>query len=58
MASNKAYGRQTNQEKLRMTIQDDENTMMYTPLDYTGLKYLGTVSKIPNLQNMLFQEQN
>jgi Txe/YoeB family toxin of Txe-Axe toxin-antitoxin module len=32
--------------------------MQYCPTDYTGNKFIGTWSKLINLQNMLFYEQN
>lgn len=32
--------------------------MQYSPTDYTGNKFIGTHSKLMNLQNMLFYEQN
>lgn len=54
----KAYGRPDNKEKLRLFIQDSENTMQYAPTDYTGNKFIGTYSKLVNLQNNLFYEQN
>ena len=31
---------------------------MYTPTDYTGNKFIGTYSRLVNLQNSLFREQN
>jgi len=39
-------------------MQDSENTMSYSPHDYTGNKFLGTWSKLVGLQNMIFYEQN
>ena len=57
MAS-KNFGRLRNDERMEFFIQDSENTMMYSPHDYTGNKYFGTFSKIVNLQNNLNYEQN
>ena len=54
----RSYGRPNNQEKLRFFIQDSENTMQYAPTDYIGNKFLGTYSRLVNLQNSLFYEQN
>ena len=54
----KAFGRLKNDEKLNFFIQDSENTMQYSPNDYTGNKYFGSYSKLVNLQNDLFYEQN
>ena len=56
--SAKGYGRPKNDEKLRMFMADSENTMQYSPTDYTGNKFIGTWSKLLGLQNMLFYEQN
>ena len=56
--ANKSFGRPDNKEKLRFFIQDDENTMSYSPTDYTGNKFIGTYSKLVDLPNMLFYEQN
>ena len=39
-------------------IQDDENTMLYSPHDYNGNKFFGSWSRIANLQNDIFYEQN
>ena len=38
-------------------MQDSENTMQFSPTDYTGNKFFGTWSKLVGLQNMLFYEQ-
>ena len=54
----KVYGRPDNKEKLRFFIQDSENTMQYSPVDYTGNKFIGTWSKLLDMQNMLLYEQN
>ena len=53
----KQFGRSTNNEKLRMYIRDKENTVMYTPEDYSGNRFLGTWNKAMSLQTMLFHEQ-
>ena len=52
------FGRPNNKTKMKMYIQDTENTMMYQPEDYTGMKFMGTWSKLYNLQNTIFYEQN
>eukprot|EP00354_Favella_ehrenbergii_P009160 CAMPEP_0170466652 /NCGR_PEP_ID=MMETSP0123-20130129/10528_1 /TAXON_ID=182087 /ORGANISM="Favella ehrenbergii, Strain Fehren 1" /LENGTH=134 /DNA_ID=CAMNT_0010732827 /DNA_START=16 /DNA_END=420 /DNA_ORIENTATION=+ len=54
----KQYGRPDNKEKLRVFIQDSEQPMQYSPTDYTGNKFIGTYSRLINLQNSLFYEQN
>ena len=56
--SQKAYGRPKNDEKLRLSIQDNEQTLSYAPTDYIGNKFIGTYSRLVNLQNSLFTEQN
>ena len=53
----KTFGRPDNKEKLRLHIQDSEQTMQYSPTDYTGNKVIETYSKLINLQNNLFYEQ-
>ena len=53
----KSFGRPDNKEKLRFFIQDTENTMQYSPTDYTGNKFIGTYSKLIGLSNQLFYEQ-
>jgi hypothetical protein len=45
----KNFGRPDNKEKLRFFMQDSENTMSYSPADYTGNKYFGTWSKMVDL---------
>ena len=50
------FGRQKNDEKLKFFIRDTENTLLYSPADYTGNKFFGTWSKVMTLQNMLFAE--
>ena len=37
-------------------IQDDENTMLYTPQDMTNNKFFGTWSKLMTLERMLNYE--
>ena len=54
----KAFGRPRNDQRMEFFIQDSENTMTYSPHDYTGNKYFGTFSKLVNLQNNLNYEQN
>ena len=39
-----------------MYIRDTENTVMYTPSDYTGNKFFGTWNKALLIQNNLFSE--
>ena len=56
--TSKQFGRVTNDQRYDFFIQDSENTMTYSPHDYTGNKYFGTFSKMVNLQNDLFYEQN
>ena len=48
--------RPTNDEKLAMYVQDDENTMMYKPLDMHNNKFFGTFSKLLNVEQMLNTE--
>ena len=56
-ASGGDYGRQMVQDgKLRMYMRDNENTMMYSPQDYTGNKFLGAWNKVMLLQSMIFAE--
>ena len=38
-------------------MQDTENTMEYQPEDYTGNKFMGTWSKLYNMQNSIFYEE-
>ena len=56
--SQKPFGRVKNDERLEFFSQDAENTMTYSPHDYTGNKYFGHMSKLVNLQNDLFYERN
>ena len=51
-----SYGRQENDQKIKTFIRDTEHSMTYSPEDYNGNKYLGTWSKLLNLQNNLFYE--
>lgn len=57
MAANKTFGRPTNDEKLKFSMQDSENTMTWSPSDYNGNKFIGHWSKLASLQNALFYEQ-
>lgn len=43
-------------EKIKTYIRDSENTMTYSPNDYSGNKFFGTWSKLLNLQNLLMYE--
>ena len=54
--SDKAYGRPKNDEKLRLSIMDNEQPFQYSPTDYIGNKFIGTWSRLINLQNSLFVE--
>ena len=56
--ANNQFGRPDNKTKLKNFMQDSENTMMYQPEDFTGNKFLGTYSKLFNIQNNIFYEQN
>ena len=49
----KQGSREDNTKKLTMYVQDDENTMMYKPIDMHGNKFFGTVSKLYTMQKML-----
>ena len=51
------FNRPDNKEKLRFFMQDSENTMQYSPVDYTGNKFVGTYSKLVGLSNNMFYEQ-
>lgn len=48
--------RHESSEKIRTFIRDSENTMTYSPNDFSGNKFFGSWSKLLNLQNMLFYE--
>ena len=51
---NKSKGvRPDNKEKVTYYIQDDENTMMWKPLDMHGSKFWGSMSKLLTLSNNL-----
>lgn len=54
--SSSEFGRPKNDQKIRMYMRDNENTVMYTPTDYTGNKFFGTWNKALTLQTMLFGE--
>jgi len=56
MSSNTEFGRLKNDEKIKMYIRDNENTLQYSPENYTGNKFLGLYNKVILLQNMLFRE--
>ena len=45
----KSHGRSTSDEKLKMSMQDDENTFMFKPLDMHLNKFWGTTSKLYTL---------
>ena len=49
--SNKKWGRPDNKEKLKMFIQDEEQTMLYSPEDVTGNKWLGQWSRLIGVQD-------
>lgn len=53
----KQFGRPDNKSKLEFYIQDSEQTMLYKPTDYTGNKFIGTYSKLIDIGNMIFYEQ-
>ena len=53
---NANYGRPKNDKKLIYHINDEENTMMYSPQDYTGNRWFGTHSKTILLPYMLNYE--
>ena len=44
-SASKVTGRQTNDTKMQFYMQDDENTMLYKPLDMHHNKFFGTWSK-------------
>jgi len=40
-------------------IRDTENTMMYSPLDHHGFKFMGSWNKLINLKNtLLFEDKD
>lgn len=45
-----------NSEKPVTYIRDTENTMLYSPLDHHGNKFLGSYNKFFNMKNMLMYE--
>ena len=45
-STNETFGRVTNDEKMKMYIRDSENTMQYSPENYTGNKFLGLYNKV------------
>ena len=47
--TSKMFGRTKNDQRLEFFIQDSENTMLYSPNDYTGNKYFGSYSRLVNL---------
>lgn len=49
----KIQGRPENDQKIKMYIQDDENTMMYKPGDMQNNKFFGTWSKLLTLSDNL-----
>ena len=49
-------GRMENTEKPKTYIRDTENTMLYSPIDHHGNKFLGSYNKFFNLKNMLTYE--
>jgi len=48
--------RQDNTEKVTTYIRDSENSMLYSPNDTTGNRFMGTWNKLLNLQNMVYYE--
>lgn len=42
---------------MRTYIRDSENTMLYSPNDHHGNRFLGSWNKLLQLQNMLFWEE-
>lgn len=53
---NKQFGRPDNKKKLEWFMQDDENTMLYKPEDYSGNKFLGQWSKVFTMSSSLMLE--
>ena len=53
---NTDYGRPKNDKKLTYHIFDEENTMLYSPADYTGNRWFGTWNKLIHLPHMLDNE--
>ena len=54
--SNKQWGRQDNKEKIKMFIQDEEQSHLYSPEDATGNKWFGSYSKLLGVQDAMFYE--
>ena len=52
----KVQERPTNDEKVTMYIQDDENTMMFKPIDMNMNRFFGTWSKLLTLPSLLNTE--
>jgi len=55
--TNTDFGRTTNNDKLLTYIRDTENTVQYSPENYTGNKFLGQINKVMLMHSMLFHEQ-
>lgn len=53
---NADYGRPKSDKKLTFHISDEENTMLYSPADYTGNRWFGTWNKLINMPSMLDSE--
>jgi len=59
MTSARADSRLDNSKKPVNYIRDTENTMMYSPLDHHGFKFMGTWNKLINLKNtLLFEDKD
>ena len=43
---NTNFGRPTSDKKIKVHINDEENTMLYSPADYTGNRWFGTWNKL------------
>lgn len=54
--SSKMVGRGDNSEKPYAYMRDTENTMLYSPLDHHGGKFLGSWNKLINMKNTLLYE--
>lgn len=50
------YGRPDNSEKMNVYIRDTENTMLYSPNDHHGNKFLGSWNKLLSLKSTLLYE--
>ena len=53
---NNTHGRPTSDKKLQWHMMDEENTMLYSPVDYTGNKFFGSWNKLVLLPQMLDHE--